>query len=145
MCRLLIGMCVGICLLGCNGSSHTQSSVDMGGDPQGVLTNILNTPPCVTFELAQAKRVGENVSIVFRLDMPKPVAQPTVQGATRVYDYKHRWADVAFPVDGEKVRVIRADGQPVDAQALLKRGASRKQFPISKSQQSKSPKPLSSQ
>ena len=128
MCRLLIGMCASVCLFGCSGGSHTQPAVIAAPEPyphmpletDGV-TNICNTPACVTFELAQAKRVGENVSIVFRLDMPFPVAEPTIQGATRVHDYKHRWADVAFPVDGEKVRVIRADGQPVDAQALLQR------------------------
>jgi hypothetical protein len=128
MYRSLIAICAGICLLGCNDGSRTQPGMISGPEPYPHMPtaidggmNICSFPAGITFELAQAKKDGDSVSIVFRLDLPEPAAEPTVQGATLVWDYKHRWADVAFPVDGEKVRVIRADGQPVDPQALLQR------------------------
>ena len=144
MCRLLIGISASICLLGCNGGSNTQPSVISGTEPAPYVptyvpigtepapyvpigldgrTTLLKHPPLVPFELAHAKKVGDNVSIVFRLSVPWPVpaGEPTVQGSAEVLSYNHRWADAAFAVDGKTVRVITADGQAVDPQALLRR------------------------
>jgi hypothetical protein len=127
MCRWLIGICASICLFGCSGGSHTQTAVINGPKPFprpiGIdgRTTILKHPPFVPFELAQAKKIGDNVSIVFRLSINWPVEEPTVQGSTEVFSCNHRWADASFPVDGKTVRVITADGTPVDPQALLQR------------------------